>query len=252
MRTATRAALIVVMSWMSAPASGQSLFHAPIPPPAAAPAPEQGQTPASGNGPIAPAPSPARASDGAPTLAEASLMVVVPPKPRTYQKHDKIEIIINETSIQKYEQSLDAKKKYDLLGELKYFPSIQKLLEEATLTEGIGTVKPKVGLTADGKFKGDGTYERKDRFTARISALVVDVKPNGLLVVEAKESISSDEETKTMVLAGICDPKDVTNTNTVQSSQLANLNIHVEHSGQIKDSATKGLIPRLFETLFNF
>ncbi|MBL8990307.1 MAG: flagellar basal body L-ring protein FlgH [Phycisphaerae bacterium] len=252
MKTMSRAALVVVMSWLAAPVSGQSLFHAPIPPPAAAAPTEPAQGPATGNGPIAPAAAAPRAGDGAPTLAEASLMVVVPPKPRTYQKHDKIEIIINETSIQKYEQSLDAKKKYDLLAELKYFPSIQKLLEDATLTEGIGTVKPKVGLTTDGKFKGDGTYERKDRFTARISALVVDVKPNGLLVIEAKESISSDEETKTMVLAGICDPKDVTTTNTVQSSQLANLNIHVEHSGQIKDASTKGLIPRLFETLFNF
>ena len=46
-----------------------------------------------------------------------------------------------------------------------------------------------------------------------------DVKPNGLILVEARESIQSDGEIKTMVLSGLCDPKDITNANTVQSSQ---------------------------------
>lgn len=233
---------------------GQSLFQAPIPaqPLQQQPAQPTDQKPARDGQGQEPAASQPASSDGAPTLADVSLTNVVPPKPRRYQKHDKVEVIINETSIQKYEQSLDAKKKYDLLSELKAFPDIQKLLEEATLAPGIGTIKPKVQTTSDSKFKGDATYERKDRFTARISAIVLDVKPNGQLVLEARETITSDEESKTMVLSGVCDPRDVTNTNTVQSSQLANLAIHVEHTGQLKDSATKGLIPRLFEALFNF
>jgi flagellar L-ring protein precursor FlgH len=107
-------------------------------------------------------------------------------------------------------------------------------------------------VDVDGKsdYKGEGSGERKDRFTARISALVIDVKPNGTLVVEARETQQFDDDIKTLVVSGICDPKDVTIQGTVLSSQVANLVIRVEHQGQVKDSATKGWIPRVFDAIF--
>ena len=181
-----------------------------------------------------------------------SLMAVIPPEPRLHKKHDKIELIVNESSLSTSQQKLDANKKFDFTAQLSQFPSLAKLLGDLELRNGIGTVPPKVSINSDDKFKGDGKYERTDRMTARISGLVSDVKPNGMLLIEARESIHQDEETKTMVISGLCDPKDITNANTVQSSQLANLTIRIEHSGQIKNSATKGLVPRFFETLFNF
>ena len=181
-----------------------------------------------------------------------SLMAVIPPEPRLHKKHDKIELIVNESSLSTSQQKLDANKKFDFTAQLSQFPSLAKLLGDLELRNGIGSVPPKVSINSDDKFKGDGKYERTDRMTARISGLVSDVKPNGMLLIEARESIHQDEETKTMVISGLCDPKDITNANTVQSSQLANLTIRIEHSGQIKNSATKGLVPRFFETLFNF
>lgn len=199
-----------------------------------------------------PAPGATPAAAGPMSLESVSLMVVVPPKPMKHQKHDKIEIIVNETSLSKFEGKLDAKKQYDLRAELRQFPSLAGLFNELELVNGIGGDTPRVGLGGSNDFKGSGTYERKDRLTARISGLVLDVKPNGHLVVEAKEELTSDEETKIMVISGIVDPKDVTRQGTVQSSQLANLVLRVRHEGQVKDSSEKGLIPRVFEKLFNF
>lgn len=232
-------------------AFGQSLFHAPMPAQPLEQRPAEGTGNGEGGqspgGPAAPS-----AGDNGYRLTDMSLLAVVPPKPRSYQKHDKVEIIVNQTSVQKYEQSLDTDKKYDLLDQLKYFPSVAKLLEDLTWEESIGAVTPRLGVNSDRKFKGEGTYERKDRFTTRISATVLDVKPNGYLVLEARETSAADEETRTMVISGICDPKDITTGNTVQSSQLANLDIKVEHTGQLKKTSTKGLIPRILEGIFNF
>jgi len=181
-----------------------------------------------------------------------SLFHVVAPAPRTWQMHDKIELIINESSLASSTQKASNNKKFEWASELSQFPSIAGLLAQLELRNGIGSPTPKIGIKNDDKFTADGKYERSDRFTARISGLVVDVKPNGHLVIEAKESIQNDGEIKTMVIAGVIDPKDITKANTVQSSQLANLVIKVENSGQVKDSTTKGLIPRIFETIFNF
>jgi flagellar L-ring protein precursor FlgH len=234
------------------PLAAQSLFQRPVSQPQPM-APTSEPAESGGSTRVAAAPA-GRAASSAPrlTLRDASLFVVIPPEPRRYQQHDKIEVIINESAISKAEQSLDTKKTYDLRAELRQFPSLTALLTQLELRDGIGADTPNVGVRASNKMKGEGTYERKDRLTARISALVLDVKPNGHLVIEARETIQQDAEIKTMVLAGIVDPKDVTNVGTVQSAQVANLNIRIEHEGRVKDAGDKGLIPRVLEAIFNF
>jgi flagellar L-ring protein precursor FlgH len=102
------------------------------------------------------------------------------------------------------------------------------------------------------KFKGDGTYTRNDRVTAKITATVIDVKPNGLMVLEARKTITTNGETKTIVLSGTCRREDVTSANTVLSSQLANLAIVQNTDGDLKDSASKGWITRVLEAVFSF
>ncbi len=189
---------------------------------------------------------------GPPSLEEVSLLVVIPPKPHVHRKHDKVEIIVNESSLARFDGKLDTKKQYDLGAELRQFPSLTALLAQLELRNGIGAVTPRVGIGSTGDFKSTGAYERQDRLNARLSALVIDVKPNGMLVVEARESIQSDNETKTMVISGLCDPKDITRSNTVQSSQLANLVIRIRHEGQVNDATTKGVIPRVLEMIFPF
>ena len=58
-------------------------------------------------------------------------------------------------------------------------------------TEGpIGKVidsqaKANLQVKSNNSFKGDGQYERKDNFTARITATVLEVKPNGTLVLDS-------------------------------------------------------------------
>ena len=187
-----------------------------------------------------------------PSLREMSLLVVVPPEARKFQIHDKVDIIVNETSNQKHEQKLDSKKSYDLAATLRQFPSLQALLLKNTLQDGIDGDTPDVGIGSSNTYKGNGTYERKDKFTARIAAVVIDVKPNGLLLVEARKAVSSDDESQTMVLSGLCDPKDISKSNTVQSSQLADLTLRVKNLGQVRNSSEKGLIPRAFDAIFNF
>ncbi len=261
---------LALVAWTD-PASAQSLFQRPAQPvspaalpmtPVSRPARTPPTAPAGTPAPHAGTPQPAdhaaaglavaQAAWSGPTFSAAALAGVKPPPPKTYQKHDKVEIIINETSLSSAQSNLETKTKYDAKAELAQFPSLKQLLYNATLRDGITGDSPNMGLTATQNYKGDGKLERKDRLTARISGIVMDVKPNGHLVVEARETIQQDTESKTLVVAGLCDPKDLTVQGTVLSNQLANLVIRVDNTGQVRDASEKGIIPRVIEAIFSF
>src|SRR5690606_33385192 len=116
-------------------------------------------------------------------LEPVSLIAVVPPQPRQYAKHDIVEIIINQSTTYSFEQSLETDKDYDLEAELTEFPSIRHLLE-LQLRPGDTSPLARAAAGARKEFEGEGERESKDKLTARISAIVIDVKPNGNLVVE--------------------------------------------------------------------
>lgn len=189
-------------------------------------------------------------SDANAALRETSLYMVEAPKPKTIQVNDKVTIIISESSTSTSKQKLDTKKDASLSATLKKFPDLAALID-GRLESGAGNITA-VDASAGGKFKGDGTYERSDRYTDRITATVLDVKPNGVLVVEARRTIAKDKESQTVLLTGEVRREDVTDNNTVQSSQLAELTVVVQNEGDVKDTASKGWLTQFFETVFNF
>lgn len=193
----------------------------------------------------------AAARQAAGALAGYSLMVVVPPKPKVYAKHDLIEIIINENSSQTAEQNLKTDKKYDNSAAVTDFPSLRNLLE-MQLRNGDSHADLKVGMNSKAKFDAKSDYARKDKISDRITAEVVDVKPNGNLVLEARRSRDSNGQTSTIVMSGVCRSLDITQSNTIQSSQLADLTLRVENSGEVNDGSEKGIITKVMDTLFNF
>lgn len=243
-------AALLALATITAPAFAQSLFIDR----STQPAPQGGGGTGPGTGPGTGTPaSPAtdEARDTWTPIRTSSLYFVEPPKPKTFSLHDQVTIIIDESSKQESTQTLDTKKDYDFAATLRQFPSV-KALFDGVLETGNSNPVANMGVGSKNKFKGDGTYERNDKFSARITAKVIDVKPNGLLVLEARKAINKDEETQTIVLSGSCRREDVTDANTVLSSQLADLIVTSKQEGQVKDTATKGLIPRVFEALFNF
>lgn len=180
-----------------------------------------------------------------------SLVSVQPPKPKSVKVHDLVTIIVDQSSKQEAEQSLQADKKYDVSADVGPLIDFMELLE-ARLVGGNSSGVPLVNAGYDNKFDGSGTFERTDRFTAKIQAEIIDVKPNGTLVVEARQHIAKGREVQTIVLSGKCRLEDVTDSNTLFSYQLADLTLVTTQEGQVDKAGKKGLIPRVLETLFAF
>ncbi len=183
--------------------------------------------------------------------SQASLLWVPEPEPRVFQKHDIITIVIDEVSTQTSSQTLETERDSRTRASLNSIVDLMNLLELRLQQADTRNVSL-IDFNGRRNFTGEGDYERKDRFSARITATVLEVKPNGTLVLEASKRIAKDTEIQTIVLSGVVREEDITRQNTVLSSQMANLDITSHHEGQVRDAAKKGFITEVLDALFAF
>lgn len=212
-------------------AAGQSLFTMPPQP--------------------APAGVEARPVDNAASLYGTSMFAVQPPKPRTYKMHELVTIVVDESVRQNADQETKADKQYNIAANLNAAIDPWQLLELRLAQSNINNLKL-IDADAKQKFDGKGTYTRNDSLQMKIEAEIIDVKPNGVLVLEAKKVVDKNGEKTSTILSGSCRQGDITANNSVFSSQLANLTLITKAEGQVNDAGKKGLIPRVLETIFNF
>lgn len=229
MTTTRLFALIFAAAFLASAADAQSLFLVQDHTPEAAPGLSQ----------------PAAAA------SQVSLLWVPEPEPRVFQKHDIITIIVDENSSQISSQSLETEKESDSSAGINAMVDLMQLLE-LRVRQGDTSNVNLLDLETEREFKGEGDYERKDRFSARVTATVLEVKPNGSLLLEATKRISKDDEVQVIVLSGLVRAEDVTRQNTVLSSQIASLDVVVRNEGALRDAAKKGIITEVLDALFAF
>ena len=184
------------------------------------------------------------------TLASASFFTVGRPEPRLFAEHDLITVIVREDSRAESEAEAETEKSAFLRAALTQFIRLRS--DTIGLENAIGGEIPRIDLSGSGGWEGEGEFERSDRFQARITAEVVDVKPNGNLVLAARKHITHDREEQVFLLTGTCRADDVTADNSVLSTQLADLDLRKFTDGQIADAVKKGLLPRLYDKINPF
>jgi flagellar L-ring protein FlgH len=82
---------------------------------------------------------------------------------------------------------------------------------------------------------------------------VVDVLPNGMLVIQAVRQVTFSQQTQTIRLRGVVRPQDVSALNQVQSTAITNLELEVAGKGIINDYTYRpNVIVRLLERLLIF
>ncbi len=246
------AGILVAAGAATAAAQSNSLFHRAAPRPGRAPTTQ----PAAGvREALLPAPPaavhPLATADPQPprnaVLLHASLIAVEAPRPRRIKVHDIVTVIVREEKRAKSDTDLKRDKKWDISAELKKWI---RLTEDSKLVPQVFPAgNPAVALTYDDKYKGKGKVERKDSLVTRISAVVIDVKPNGTLVLQARKEIKIDEDRQRVTLTGICRAEDVSAQNTILSTQLADATIDIQHAGPARDAARRGWLAKLWDVI---
>lgn len=176
------------------------------------------------------------------TLLRTSPFAVPVPDPSRIGVNDQVTVIVRISKTATTSSKLESKKDWKHEWELQKWIKLSD--ENGLLPALFEQGNPAVGFDAKDDWGGDGKYDRKDELTTRIQATVIDVKPNGLLVLEARNEVDFGEEGYDLTLTGTCRSQDVTPQNTVLSSQIADLRVDVKETGAVKDATRRGWLKK--------
>ena len=183
--------------------------------------------------------------------SQVSFLVVPEPEPKTLKRHDLVTIVIRE------ESAITSKETKDYKKDAQFDAAVDQFVKLSAAGPSIVGLPPptnpeEVKIRGNRTWTGQGDIDRTDSLTARITAEVVDVKPNGTLVVQARKRIKTDEEEQQFILTGTCRAEDITADNTILSTQLYDLELQKNHKGDVRDATKRGWIPKLLDLVNPF
>lgn len=108
---------------------------------------------------------------------------------------------------------------------------------------------PRIDIRKESDFLGESKQNSGSEVRASIAVVVVDVQPNGNLVVAGTRTVTVNDETRTLRISGLVRALDVTPNNTVGSAQVADARIAILGEGGGTRQVTRGPVGQLFDTL---
>ena len=112
----------------------------------------------------------------------------------------------------------------------------------AAITSLVGPKSPTGALanllnqSGNQKLNGTGTTTRTATLQAVLTARVVKVLPGGLLFIEGSKDLQVNSEQQAITVRGIIRTADITTTNTVGSTQIADMEIRLNGKGVVGDA----------------
>ena len=102
------------------------------------------------------------------------------------------------------------------------------------------------------KFEGQGSTSRQTTLSTNLTARVVDVLPNGYLVVEGMREIHVNNENQSLYLSGVVRPEDISPDNIVLSSAVAQMSVRLEGHGVVSQPIKPGWLYRILNGVMPF
>ncbi len=178
------------------------------------------------------------------TLANSSWLYNPPEPLKVLKINDIITIVVDEKQQVTSQAQVERRKQAQLNAQLKDWVELDGLsLKKAPQLNG----DPAVNGTLQGQFRAQANMDTRDALRLRIAARVVDIRPNGHLVLEAHKKIRNNDEQWDASLSGIVRPEDVLPNNTVLSEDVAELIIDKRERGHVRDGYRRGWLYLLMD-----
>jgi flagellar L-ring protein precursor FlgH len=161
--------------------------------------------------------------------------------------NDIVTIIVAEQSSSSRTANTKTSKDSTRTAAINEFPGLALATRNAAVAPYL-----KYDVANNASHEGKGEIDRTDTVTARIAARVVKVLDNGLLLIEGRRSVLVNDETQVLTISGLVRPQDITGSNTVLSSQIADAEIQMVGRGVLAEAQRPGLLYRLLDWLHLF
>ena len=161
---------------------------------------------------------------------------------------DVLTVLIQENNTASKDNSTKTSKSSDIDASVStffYSPVASSLLTK-------GGQMPALKASSKHDFDGGGKISNTEKITARLAVRVVDVLPNGNLVVEGRRTMSFAGESQDAVLRGVVRSEDISSNNSVFSYNIADATIKYISKGAISETQRKGWFTKVWEKITPF
>jgi flagellar L-ring protein precursor FlgH len=145
---------------------------------------------------------------------------------RAMRPHDLVSVVVSESlaastdgSVKNSRASNASSQISALFGALKAGNALQNLINQNSSS----------GLNAQ------GTSATNSSLTTTLGGQVVEVLPNGMLVIEAAREVEFSQQTQTIILRGLVRPEDISQQNQILSTAISDLELQVRGKGILND-----------------
>jgi flagellar L-ring protein precursor FlgH len=145
---------------------------------------------------------------------------------RAMRPHDLISVVVQENlaastdgTVKNSRASSASSSLSGLIGAVKTNSALQNLLTQS-------------GASA---LNAAGASATNSSLTTTFGGQVIDVLPNGMLVIEAARQVEFSQQTQTIVLRGLVRPEDISQQNEVLSTAISSLELEVKGKGIVND-----------------
>lgn len=130
--------------------------------------------------------------------------------------------------------------------------SDQTATDNSVLLDTGALTPTQIRLAGGRKSAGKGTTGRSDQFSSTVSCVVLEVMPNGNMVIEGQRRMGINKEQQYIFVHGTVRPSDITFNNSVLSSKMADLDIVYNGGGGIDGGKAPGWLAQVLGAVWPF
>ncbi len=158
----------------------------------------------------------------------------------TLNINDKAELE-NET-----ERSRNANEDASLDALLGYETKLTSLLPAAVSNTNL------IGADSTSRNSGSGSIEREEKINLTLAATIMQILPNGNMVIQGRQEVRVNFEKRILEFAGIIRPQDISIDNTISYEKIAEARVSYGGKGQITDVQQPRYGQQVYDVLFPF
>ncbi len=146
--------------------------------------------------------------------------------------------------------------------EMEMTPTISQSSTQSSVVNniyGLQTRTPKrlglpniLDLNSNPSFSASSKYSVKDKMNVTVAATVIQMLPNGAMVIDGRQEIGLVNEVREIYVTGIIRREDISSSNTITMPKIAQLRIGYRGRGDLTDNMTEPLAPRIIKKISPF
>lgn len=166
------------------------------------------------------------------------------PPLRTFKLHDIITIRVDEIARITAEGESEKRRLSLFQATLEEWIKITK---DGIIPDPMEEGDPSISAQSTNNAIAEATVESRESLSFNIAAEIVDIRPNGSLVLEARKSFRINDNLWETSLTGTCRADDVAPDNVVLSRDLLDLEIGKQDRGALRDGYKRGWFQRILD-----